>query len=179
MFFNKVILLGRLTRDPEIITLPSGSQVANFTVAYNRRYLDPNTNNWQEETHYFDVKAFGKIAQRLATNYGKGDLILIEGRLVQEKWLDNQTGQPRSRVRILALDVKLVMRARQTLGEENFPITSQSASAEEIELPSLEELEALLEEGEEKEKPKKGEEKKNKPKKEEDEDFFDDEDLLL
>jgi len=172
MYFNKVIIVGRLARNPEAYQLPSGSQVVHATIAYNRNYKDRN-NQWKEETHYFEIKAFGKLAQRLIENFRKGDLIIVEGRLSQDKWLDSQSGQPVSKVRIVALDIKLIMKGRQAIE----PTTPPPKEEEELEeLPSWEELENLLEE--ENKSPKK-ENKKEENKKDEEEDFFDDEDLIL
>jgi len=59
-----VFLIGRLTRDPEIRFLPSGNQVTSFTLAVNRRYRTKNSEEWKEETYYFDVEAFSYLAER-------------------------------------------------------------------------------------------------------------------
>ena len=110
MNYNKVILVGRLVREPENVVLPSGSQVSNLVIAYNRSYKTSD-GSWKEESHFFEIKVFGKLAERVIPQLGKGDLVLIEGRLHQDKWIDKQSGEPRSKVRIVALDIKPLSRA--------------------------------------------------------------------
>ncbi len=107
MNYNKVILIGRLVREPETVMLPSGSQVSNLVIAYNRSYKD-QSGQWKEESHFFDVKVFGKLVERVIPQLGKGDLILVEGRLHQDKWLDKESGEPKSKIRIVAFDIKLL-----------------------------------------------------------------------
>ncbi len=126
---NKVLLIGRLTRDPVITYLPSGTPVVEFTVAYNRRYKD-QSGEWREESHFFDVKAYGKSAEDWGTRFSKGYLVLVEGRLVQEKW--EKEGKTFSKVRIVAESVKLVSRPK---GAEEQPEVSE----EEETLSSIEE----------------------------------------
>ena len=110
MNYNKVILVGRLVREPENVVLPSGSQVSNLVIAYNRNYRMPD-GSWREESHFFEIKVFGKLAERVVPQLGKGDLVLVEGRLHQDKWIDKQSGEPRSKVRIVALDIKPLSRS--------------------------------------------------------------------
>ena len=126
---NKVLLIGRLTRDPVITYLPSGTPVVEFTVAYNRRYKD-QSGEWREESHFFDVKGYGKSAEDWGTRFSKGYLVLVEGRLVQEKW--EKEGKTFSKVRIVAESVKLVSRPK---GAEEQPEVSE----EEETLSSIEE----------------------------------------
>lgn len=102
---NKVFLIGRLTKDPSIRHLPSGSQVVEFSLAYNRRYMVAE--EWKEETHFFDVKVFGKLAEDIGIRISKGYAVLVEGRLIQERWTDKE-GKQQSKVRILAESVKIV-----------------------------------------------------------------------
>ncbi|MDW8433324.1 MAG: single-stranded DNA-binding protein [Aquificaceae bacterium] len=119
---NKVLIIGRLTRDPTIRYLPSGSQVADFSLAYNRRYMSGET--WREESHFFEVKALGKLAESLSTRLSKGYMVLVEGRLVQEKWTDKE-GNTQSRVRILADSIRIISKPK---AEES----SAEQSSEEI-----------------------------------------------
>ncbi|NPB08032.1 MAG: single-stranded DNA-binding protein [Aquificae bacterium] len=136
---NRVFLIGRLTRDPVITYLPSGTPVVEFTVAYNRRYRD-QSGEWKEETHFFDVKGYGKSAEDWGTRFSKGFMVLIEGRLVQEKW--EREGKTFSKVRILAESVRLVSRPKGAEGEETL-------SEEEETLSSLEEDIRKVSEGKE------------------------------
>ncbi|ACO03604.1 MAG TPA: single-stranded DNA-binding protein [Persephonella sp.] len=102
---NKVFLIGRLTRDPEIRFLPSGSQVTSFSVAVNRSYRV--NNEWKEETYFFDVEAFGYLAERLGKQLNKGTQILIEGQLRQDRW-ETAGGDKRTKVKIVADKVSIL-----------------------------------------------------------------------
>lgn len=103
---NKVLLIGRLSRNPEIRYLPSGMQVTSFTIAVNRNYKDKN-GNWQEESYFFDVETFGNLAERIGNTISKGYQVLIEGSLRQDKWETN-TGEKRSKIKIVADKVSLI-----------------------------------------------------------------------
>jgi single-strand DNA-binding protein len=102
---NKVFLIGRLTRDPEIRFLPSGSQVTSFTLAVNRAYRSGN--EWKEETYFFDIEAFGMLAERLGKQLNKGTQILVEGQLRQDRW-ETASGEKRVKVKIIAERVSLM-----------------------------------------------------------------------
>ncbi len=106
---NKVFLIGRLTRDPEIRFLPSGSQVTSFSLAVNRRYRTKNSEEWQEETYYFDVEAFSYLAERLGKQLTKGVQIVLEGHLRQDKW-ETSSGEKRTKVKIVAEKVSILSR---------------------------------------------------------------------
>jgi len=96
---NKVLLMGRLTRDPELRYLPSGSSVAEFGLAVNRNYTDKNGAK-QEETCFIDVKAWGRQAEVLSQYLSKGRQVFIEGRLSLDQWETND-GQKRSKLRVV------------------------------------------------------------------------------
>lgn len=106
---NRVILIGRLTRDPIIRYLPSGTQVVEFSIAYNRRYMVGDT--WKEESHFFDIKAFGKLAEKIGASISKGYTVVIEGRLVQDRWQDRE-GRIQSKVRVVAEGVRIINKPR-------------------------------------------------------------------
>lgn len=97
MSFNKVVIMGNLTRDPEVRTLPSGNSVARLAVAVNRTYNDKDGNK-KEEVTYVDVDAFGKQAEIIGKFFTKGKPILIEGRLKLDQWEDKTTGEKKSRL---------------------------------------------------------------------------------
>jgi single-strand DNA-binding protein len=97
---NITILKGNLTRDPEVRYLQTGTAVATFGVAVNRKWKD-DQGNQKEEVSFFDVEAWGKTAETVAQWFHKGSPILITGRLKQETWDDKQTGQKRSKVKIV------------------------------------------------------------------------------
>lgn len=83
--YNKVILLGNLTRDPEMRTTPSGQLIAKFGVAMNRKFRDRDGNE-KEDVTFIDVDAFGKQAEIITKYLKKGDPLHIEGRLKLETW---------------------------------------------------------------------------------------------
>ena len=99
---NHVILMGNLTRDPELRQTPSGQQVCSFSLALNRSYKDQN-GEWQEATDYIDVVAWGPLGERVAQYMSKGRRALVQGRLQSRSW--EQDGQKRSKVEVLANDV--------------------------------------------------------------------------
>ena len=99
---NQVIMMGNLTRDPELRQTPSGQSVVSFSLALNRSYKD-QSGEWQEATDYIDVAAWGPLAERVAQYMTKGRRCLVQGRLQSRSW--EQDGQKRSKVEVLANDV--------------------------------------------------------------------------
>ena len=97
--FNKVILAGNLTRDPELRVTPQGLSIAKLSLAVNRNYRTANGEE-QEETTYVDVDAFGKPAEIISKYMGKGRPILVEGRLKTDAWT-NQAGEKRSKLKVV------------------------------------------------------------------------------
>ena len=100
--FNQVILMGNLTRDPELRQIPSGQNVVNFSIALNRSYKD-SSGEWQEVTDYIDCVAWAGLAERIAQYLSKGRRCMVVGRLQSRSW--EQDGQKRSKVEVLANDV--------------------------------------------------------------------------
>lgn len=98
--FNKVILLGNLTRDPELRYTPKGTAVVTLGLAVNRTFTT-ETGEKQEETTFVDVDAFGRQAEVLAQYVRKGRPLFIEGRLRYRTWDDKQTGQKRSKLNVV------------------------------------------------------------------------------
>ena len=98
--FNKVILAGNLTRDPELRYTPKGTAVAKIALAINRRWKD-ETGQQKEEVTFVDVDAFGKQAELISQYIKKGRPILVEGRLKLDQWDDKTTGQKRSRLGVV------------------------------------------------------------------------------
>lgn len=99
---NQVIMMGNLTRDPELRQTPGGQSVVSFSLALNRSYKD-QSGEWQEATDYIDVSAWGPLAERVAQYMTKGRRCLVQGRLQSRSW--EQDGQKRSKVEVLANDV--------------------------------------------------------------------------
>jgi single-strand DNA-binding protein len=99
--FNKVILAGNLTRDPELRYTPSGTAIAKFGLAVNRKWRDAQSNEMREEVTFVDIDAFGKQAETIGQYLKKGRPILIEGRLKLDQWEDKQTQQKKSRLGVV------------------------------------------------------------------------------
>ena len=100
--FNQVILMGNLTRDPELRQTPNGQNVCSFSLALNRSYKD-KSGEWQEATDYVDVVAWGPLGERVSQYLTKGRPCLVNGRLQSRSW--EQEGQKRSKVEVIAQDV--------------------------------------------------------------------------
>ena len=94
--FNKVILMGNLTRDPELKYLPSGSAVANVGIAVNRNWTDRESGEKREEVCFVDLEAFGRNAETMNEYLQKGRPVLIEGRLRYRTW-ETDDGQRRGK----------------------------------------------------------------------------------
>ena len=97
--FNKVIVAGNLTRDPELRVTPQGLSICKLGLAVNRNYKTANGEE-QEETTFIDVDAFGKPAEIISKYMGKGRPILVEGRLKTDSWT-NQAGEKRSKLKVV------------------------------------------------------------------------------
>lgn len=100
--YNRVILVGNLTRDPEVRYTPSGTAVTDLGIAVNRSWTDRQTNERREETTFVDVTVWGRQAEVAGEYLAKGRQVLIEGRLQMDQWEDRETGQKRSRLRVVA-----------------------------------------------------------------------------
>ena len=100
--FNQVILMGNLTRDPELRNTPNGQSVCSFSLALNRSYKGAD-GNWTEATDYIDVVAWGPLGERVSQYLSKGRPCLVNGRLQSRSW--EQEGQKRSKVEVVANDV--------------------------------------------------------------------------
>jgi single-strand DNA-binding protein len=98
--FNKVILAGNLTRDPEVRYTPKGTAIAKLGMAINRTWKT-DTGETKEEVTFVDVDAFGRQAEVISQYLKKGRPILVEGRLKLDQWDDKQTGQKRSRLGVV------------------------------------------------------------------------------
>lgn len=104
--FSKAIIMGNLTRDPEMRSTPSGAQVCGFSVAVNRTYKD-SSGGQQEAVSFIDCSAWGRAGEIIAQYAKKGSGIMISGRLDQRSWEDKE-GQKRSRVEIIVEDFNFI-----------------------------------------------------------------------
>ena len=104
---NKVILLGTVGKDPEIRSTPSGTIVANLTLATSENTKDAQ-GNWQEKTEWHNLVAFTRTAEIIRDYVKKGTKLYIEGRLQTRSWDDKQTGQKKYRTEIIVNDLSLL-----------------------------------------------------------------------
>lgn len=132
---NRVILIGNLTRDPELRFTPSGSPVANFGLAVNRSYTN-KAGEKVDNVDYFNIVAWAKLAELCAEYIRKGSPVAIEGRLQSRSW-ETEDGQKRSAVEVVAENVQFLGRPGAA-GEGDRPSQGQAgaseAPADEIEL---------------------------------------------
>lgn len=96
---NRVLLIGNLTRDPELKYTPQGTAVCDFAIALNEKFKAKD-GTWQEKVHYIDIAAWGRTAEVCGEYLKKGRPVFVEGRLNQDRW--EQDGQKRSKVRVTA-----------------------------------------------------------------------------
>lgn len=113
--FSKVVIAGNLTRDPELRTTTSGSNVCGFSVAVNRIYRD-SSGEQKESVSFFDCSAWNKLGETINQYAKKGTGVLISGRLEQRSWEDKATGQKRSRVEIVVEDFNFIGNSRDNSG---------------------------------------------------------------
>jgi len=137
--FNKVILLGNLTRDPELRYTPNGTPVATFGLAVNRR--SGQGDERREEVCFVDIVAFGREAETASEFLGKGRAALIEGRLQWRSW-EGQDGQKRSKHEVVAERIQFMPRAREEgpdgpkSGPTDYPISTPTQSRQGMERTS-------------------------------------------
>ncbi len=105
---NKVMIIGNLTADPEVRTTPRGTSLTELRLAVNRVSSGQGEGERREETTYLDVTCWGRLGEIAAQYLSKGRPVFIEGRLQQDSWEDKQTGQRRSRIRIIAENLQLL-----------------------------------------------------------------------
>ena len=128
MYLNKVLIIGNLTRDPELKALPSGVQVANFSVATNSQYKDKNGEK-KETVEFHNMVAFGRTAEVIAQYFKKGSQIFIEGKLQTRSW--EQDGKKQYRTEIIV--------DRFEFGNKTSQVTSQQRMLSEDDLDYQEE----------------------------------------
>jgi len=118
MSLNKAMIIGNLGRDPEMRYTPNGQAVTQFTVAVNRNFRGQD-GEWQEETEWFRVVAWGQTGERAAENLRKGGKVYVEGRIQTRQWED-QTGQKRYTTELIADRVTNLERRPREDGDPGF-----------------------------------------------------------
>jgi len=117
--YNKVILVGNLSRDVELRYTPNGTAVAKFGLATNRTYIDPATKEKKQEVMFIDITIFGRAAESANQYLKKGSQVLVEGRLVLNSWT-GQDGQKRSKHEIIAESLKFLGKNENTHQATNY-----------------------------------------------------------
>ena len=138
---NKVLLMGRLTREPEMRSTPSGKTVCQFGLAVNRIYNNSNGER-QEETTFVDVEAWGRQAETISKYVTKGNPLFIEGRLKLDTW-ENKEGEKRSRMKVVLENMQLISQRGEGGGysqsdsappaRESSPASASTSKSEDIE----------------------------------------------
>ena len=131
--FNQVILMGNLTRDPELRSTSNGQNVCNFSLALNRSYKGAN-GEWQEAVDYIDVIAWGPLGERVAQYVTKGRPVHVVGRLQNRTW--EQEGQKRSKVEVVAQDVTF-LGGRGEGGDSPATNASQPAKKQDVAIEDI------------------------------------------
>jgi len=101
---NAITVVGNVTRDPELKFLNSGQAAVRLSVAVNRRWMNRQTNEWEERVSYFEIAGYGQMAENAANSIVKGTRVIVTGRLEQRSW-ETEAGEKRSIVEINADDI--------------------------------------------------------------------------
>ena len=133
--YNRVILMGNLTRKPEVRYTQSGMAICKVGLAVNRRFKDGQTGDWREEATFIDVTIFGKRGEAFAKYHDKGKTAFIEGSLRLDQWEDKQSGEKRSKLYVVGDDWQFVGAGGGGRGggdsePEPFPQGARSAGSE-------------------------------------------------
>ncbi len=135
MYLNKAILIGNLTRDPELKSLPTGIKVCSFSIATNRVWKDKSGQR-QEAADYHNVVVFGRQAETVAQYMKKGSSILVEGRMQTRSWDDKTSGEKKYRTEVIADRTQFGPKGGQGgAGPSSTPAKSSGPEEEAIEYP--------------------------------------------
>lgn len=137
---NKVMLIGRLTRDPELKTFQNGGAVVHLGFACNNRRKNQQTGEWEDEPVFIDCKAFnrgenGTLATRMAETLRKGQQVFIEGHLTLEQWEDKQSGAKRQQLKVIIDNFQYLEPKRDGGGENRNTGRSGSSVPTDDDLP--------------------------------------------
>jgi len=129
MNLNKVILVGRLTQDPQIRTTSAGQSVCSFGLATNRVWTNQATNQREEKTDFHNIVLWGKLAEISSQYLKKGNLLLVEGRIQNRSWQDS-SGNRRYKTEIIAENIQLPPKSMTPKTQENIPIIEEGKNEE-------------------------------------------------
>lgn len=102
---SDLTICGGLGRDPELRFTQGGMAMVTMGVAVSRRWLDRKSDEWQEKTSWIDVTVFGQLAENVAQSLKKGDRVMVKGRLEQDEWEDRESGEKRSKLKMVADEI--------------------------------------------------------------------------
>ena len=139
---NKVILIGRLGKDPEIRSTPSGTSVAKFTIATDDRWTDKSGEK-QERTEWHNIVAWGKLAEICGQYLRKGKLVYIDGSIRTESWDDKESGQKRYKTTIVADNMQMLDRKGDNEGGGSYAGAQKSSTSSPASAPQMEEDEEV------------------------------------
>ncbi len=137
MYLNKVIIVGNLTRDPEITAIPSGQKVCKFGVATNRVWKD-KTGAKQESVSYHNIVVWGRQAETSAQYLKKGQQVMIEGRIETRSWDDKTSGEKKYRTEIIADRVQFGLKSNGGAGAPASTAGAGKLAPENQEVDSIE-----------------------------------------
>ncbi len=129
MYLNKVYLIGNLTRDPELRSLPTGNKVCSFSIATNRVWKDANGAK-QESAEYHNVVVFGRQAETSAQYLKKGQQVMVEGRIQTRSWDDKTTNEKKYRTEIIAESVQFGSKMGGGSSADNGEVKGQTMTSD-------------------------------------------------
>ena len=130
--FNRVILVGNLTRDIEVRETPGGASVADAGIAVNDRRKQGD--DWVDETSFVDLTLWGRTAENAAEYLSKGSPILVEGRLKQDSW-QNEQGEKRTKLKVVVEKLQFLSNGKKEEGEKQQPVSAGSSSGKDGDIP--------------------------------------------
>ncbi len=139
MNLNKVFLIGRLTKKPELRSTPSGQQVCSFSIATNRIWNDPQTKEKREQTEFHNIVLWRRLAEIASQYLDKGSLVLIEGRMQTRSWDDKTTGVKRYTTEVVGENIQLGPRSGFSSSSSPSPSKAETKEVQEEEIPIIEE----------------------------------------
>ena len=137
MYLNKALIIGNLTRDPELRSLPSGIKVCSFSVATNRVWKDKNGAK-QESADYHNVVVFGRQAETVAQYMKKGSQVMVEGRMQTRSWDDQASNTKQYRTEIIADRVQFGSNGSGSKGGENASVVDKNNAQEDDMIDTIE-----------------------------------------
>lgn len=137
MYLNKALIIGNLTRDPELRSLPSGIKVCSFSVATNRVWKDKNGAK-QESADYHNVVVFGRQAETVAQYMKKGSQVMVEGRMQTRSWDDQASNTKKYRTEIIADRVQFGSNGSGFKGGENASVVDKNNAQEDDMIDTIE-----------------------------------------